>query len=125
MLPMKYLVFNPEQYEVRKIPSFVIRTGKNEIIAFSRICPRDHDHILNFVLPRADGSCGCLDQSCKGYCIGYAKTPSLVCPCDKSVFDVANNGRAICGSAYYARQLSVSRNGKWISIERLENFGIV
>ncbi|MDR3614194.1 MAG: hypothetical protein P4L53_11575 [Candidatus Obscuribacterales bacterium] len=125
MMPMKYLVFNPEQYEVRKIPGFVIRTGKNQIVAFSRICPKHRDHVLNFVLPAADGSCGCVDKSCKGYCIGYAKTPSLICSYDKSVFDIGNNGRASCGAARYsARQFSISRNGDWISIDGFEQVGI-
>jgi hypothetical protein len=109
IISMKYLVFNPEQYEVRTMPGFVIRTGEDKIVAFSRRCPKQRDHILNFVLPTADGSCGCPDSNCKGYCIGYAKTPSLFCHCDKSVYDVARDGRAICGSAYSARQFTIKK----------------
>jgi nitrite reductase/ring-hydroxylating ferredoxin subunit len=127
MFPMKYLVFNPEQYEIREIPGFVIRTGKNQIVAFSRMCPKQRDHILNYVYvrPTADGSCGCATKSCKGDCIGHAKTPVLICPCDHSVFDVSNNGRVLCGPAPYpARQFTVNRNGDWISISRFEEVGI-
>jgi len=127
MLPMKYLVFNPEQYEIREIPGFVIRTGENQIVAFSRICPKQRDHILNYVhvRPTADGSCGCADKSCIGECIGHAKTPILICPCDHSVFDISNDGRVLCGPAPYpARQFTVDRNGDWISITCLEQVRI-
>jgi len=127
MLPMKYLVFNPEQYEIREIPGFAIRTGNNQIVAFSRICPKQRDHILNYVYvrPTADGSCGCADKICKGDCIGYAKNPVLICPCDHSVFDVSNDGRVLRGPAPYpARQFTVDRNGDWISISRLEQVRI-
>jgi nitrite reductase/ring-hydroxylating ferredoxin subunit len=127
MFPMKYLIFNPEQSEIRQIPGFVIRVGINQIVAYSRICPKQHDHILKFasVHPRVDGSCGCRDTTCKGACIGYAKTPVLICPCDHSVFDVSNNGTVLRGPAFYpARQFTVDRDGDWISINRLEQVGI-
>jgi Rieske Fe-S protein len=125
MFPMKYLVFNPEQYEIRKIPSLIIRLGKNQIVAFSRICPKQHDHILNYVRPAKNGSCGCADGRCKGACIGYAKNPVLICPCDKSIFDVSDNGRVLSGPAPYgARQFAVERNGDRISILHLEAAGI-
>jgi Rieske Fe-S protein len=125
MFPMKYLVFNPEQYEIRKIPSFVIRTGTQQIVAFSRICPKQSDHILNYVLPTANGSCGCADNSCKGDCIGHSKTPVLICPCDESIFDVSDNGRVLYGPATRAaRRFTVDRNGDWISITCLEANGI-
>jgi len=125
ILPMKYLVFNPEQYEIRKIPGFAIRIDNNELVAFSRLCPKQRDHILNYVRPTAAGSCGCADNSCKGDCIGHAKTPILICPCDHSTFDVSNNGRVLCGPAPYPpRQFTVNRNGDLISISRPEQFGI-
>ncbi len=127
MLPMKYLVFNPEQYEVRKIPGFAIRIDSNEVAAFSRICPKQGDHILNYVYvgPTADGSCGCANKSCKGDCIGNAKTPVLICPCDHSVFDVSNDGRVLCGPASRpARQFTINRSSDLISISRLEAIGI-
>jgi hypothetical protein len=46
---------------------FVIHTGENQIVAFSRMCPKQRDHILNFVLSTVDSSCGCPDESWKGY----------------------------------------------------------
>lgn len=127
MLPMKYPVFNAEQYEIREIPGFAIRTGKNQIVAFSRMCPKQSDHVLNYVYvsPTANGSCGCTMEHCKGDCIRHAKTPILVCPCDGSTFDVSNNGRVLCGPARYRlRQFIVNRNGDWISISRFEEVGI-
>lgn len=128
MLPMKYLVFNPEQYEIRKIPGFAIRIDNNELVAFSRICPVNRNHVLNYedVRPTANGSCGCADNTCKGDCIGHAKNSFLICPCDRSIFDVGNNGRVLRGPAPYpARQFTVSRNGDLISISGIsEQYGI-
>jgi hypothetical protein len=125
MSPMKYLVFNPEQYEVREIPGFIIRVGENQFVAYSRICPKQRDHILNFVCPAADGSCGCADKTCKGACIAYAKTPALICPRDHSVFEISNDGSAVCGTTSYpARKFTLDRDGDWISVSRLEQFGI-
>jgi hypothetical protein len=62
ILHLKYTVFNPEQYEIRKIPGFVIRIDEDKIIAFSRICPRGSDHILSYVLNTADHCCGCVHE---------------------------------------------------------------
>ncbi len=125
MAPIKYLVFNPEEYEIRKIPSFIIRTGKNEMVAYSRRCPNQSDHILNFVIPTADGSCGCPDVSCKGLCIGYSKTPILSCPCDGSIFDLTNDGRVACGPAPRPpRQFTLDFDGEFYRINGWEHTGI-
>lgn len=126
MLPMKYLVFNAQRYEIRKIPCLAIRIENNQVVAFSRICPKRCNHILMLDRPAANGSCGCRDLSCKGYCIGYSKAPVLFCPYDHSVFDVSNHGRPTCGSPWFeARRLIVNRRGDQISISRLEDYGIV
>jgi Rieske Fe-S protein len=125
MFPMKNLVFNPEQSEIRKIPSFIMRTETNQIVAFSRVCPNQHNHILNYVRPLKNGSCGCLDKSCKGVCIARAKTAVLICPCDSSVFDVSDNGRVLRGPApRAARQFTIERNGDLISVTHLDAIGI-
>lgn len=122
---MKYVVFNPEQYEIRNIPGFVMRLETNQVVAFSRISPKQRDHILNYVSVQPNGSCGCADKSCESACIGYLKTSALICPCDDTAYDVSDNGRVIRGSANYpARQFTIDRNGEWISINTLERIVI-
>jgi Rieske Fe-S protein len=125
MIPMKYLIFNPEQYEIRKLPGIAIRIEQNEITAFSRICPMQGDHVLYYDRPTNGGSCGCTDKSCKGACIGHSNTPVLVCPRDHSVFDVSSGGRVLAGPATRPlRRFTVNRDGDFFSITHLEQCGI-
>lgn len=50
LLPMKYVVFGPERYEIRKEPGFIIRTAGKEIVAYSRICTGcRHRQPINFI----------------------------------------------------------------------------
>ncbi len=91
MLPLRYAVFSPEGHEIRETPGFIIRTAKDEIVAFSRICPNcRHRQMLNFLKNTAE-----LD------CIAQSKTPVLYCPCacDLSTFDLSDNGRVLAGPA--------------------------
>jgi hypothetical protein len=141
MFSMKYPIFNPEQYEIRKIPGFAIRVGDKQIVAFSRTCPlhgvtfrtsescTQHDapnHYLNYIRPKAHGSCGCGDRNCGGDCIGRSKTPVLVCPRDGSVFDVCNNGIVLRGPAWgKPRQFVVEHDGDTLRIARFEDARIV
>ena len=126
ILHLKYTVFNPEQYEIRKIPGFVIRIDEDKIIAFSRICPRGSDHILSYVLNTADHCCGCVHDKGNCGCIKFkSKTPVLVCPQCGSVFDVRSNCRVLAGPASCPpRRFNVEINGKYISIIGLEQRGI-
>lgn len=141
MFPMKCLVFNPEQYEVRNIPAYIIRVEENKIVAFSRMCPlqgtalggagsctqRDTlEHYLSYVRPKDHGSCGCCDGGCSGDCIGRSATPVLVCPRDGSVFDICNNGSVLIGPARSpARQFVVEQEGDVLSVSRFEDARIV
>jgi hypothetical protein len=126
MFSIKYMEFNPEQYEVREIPAFVIRTGVNKIVAYSRYCPvsSTHRHILNFAINPAD-NCHCGHNSCICSCRLHTKNPVLVCPCDGSVFDLANDARVIAGPARRPpREMTVEHNGDFICITHLEPGGI-
>ncbi len=126
--PMKSVVFNPTQYEIKAIPGVVIRLKTSEVVAFSRVCTKQSSHILNYlnVRPSVDPCCGCANKNCAGVCIGYSKNPVLICPHGCGVFDVTQNGRMIIGSAPHpARQFTVDRNGDWISISGLKNVSIV
>ncbi|MBX9694286.1 MAG: hypothetical protein K2Z81_18015 [Cyanobacteria bacterium] len=141
MLPLKWLVFNPEQYEIRKIPGFIIRVEENRFVAFSRICPlhgltirkssdscTHHDsfeHYLSYVRPADNGSCGCCDRNCKGDCIGRSKTPVLICPRDGSVFDVRDGSVLLGPSRSPARQFVVEQEGDILSITRFVDARIV
>jgi hypothetical protein len=117
-LPMRYMVFNPEGHEIRETPGFILRTAKNEIVAYSRICPNcRHSQMLNFRMDAAE-----LD------CIPQSKTPVLYCPCacDLSTFDLSNNGRMLGRSV--SRPLSridVAFDGEYYTLTGVEQNGIV
>ncbi|MBS1953828.1 MAG: hypothetical protein JST89_06580 [Cyanobacteria bacterium SZAS-4] len=124
--PMKYLVFNPEQHEIRQIPGLLVKLQTNEVVAYSRICPKQRSHILSYldVRPMLPG-CGCADKSCLGACIGYAKGPVLLCPHGCGIFDVSDNGRVLKGSTRPPRQFAVDRSVDWITITGLKEPVIV
>ncbi|MBP6747737.1 hypothetical protein KA344_21090 [bacterium] len=119
---MKYVVFNPEQEEIRKIPGFAIRTAPDKIVAFSRICP-GRSGILNF---KTEMCCGCSESSvdtCN--CAMKVSKPVLVCPNCRSVFDLAQDGRILLGSAPRPpRRFTVLRQGELITINELETWSI-
>jgi hypothetical protein len=119
---MKYVVFNPEKEEIRKIPGFAIRLAPDKIVAFSRICP-GRSGILNY---KTEMCCGCSESSvdtCN--CAMKMSKPVLVCPNCRSVFDLTQDGRILLGSAPRPpRRFTVSRQGELITINELETWSI-
>jgi Rieske Fe-S protein len=128
MFDLKYVVFNPQQEEIRRVPGFIVRVAPNEIVAFSRICPRHGPScILNFVDTSRGYNCGCSKTNTKRCCACAPdfKNPVLVCPCDHSAFDLADGGRVIAGRAPRPpRQFYLSRQETFISIDGLEQGNI-
>lgn len=115
MYSQKYVEYNPEGYEIRKIPGFIMRTAKNEIVAFSRICTYcRHSQCVNFV-----------DDTSELDYLPQSKTPVLVCPCDFSTYDPSDNGRVLCGPAYRPlRRMTVRFDGECYTVTGLESGGI-
>lgn len=121
LLPKTYVVFNPEGHEIRKTPGFIVRTAKNEIVAYSRICTfRSHQHRqqqpVNFLMNTAE-----LD------CIAQSKNPVLYCPCHccLSTFDLNDNGRVLGGPAPLSlRRMDVVFDGEYYIVTGLESDGI-
>ncbi|MBS1998397.1 MAG: hypothetical protein JSS86_18865 [Cyanobacteria bacterium SZAS LIN-2] len=117
----KYIEYNPEGHEIRKTPGFIVRTARNEIVAFSRICTfRHHRHgqqqPLNFLMDTA-----VLD------CIAQSKTPVLYCPCCccLSAFDINDSGRVLGGPAPSPlRRMTVAFDGAYYTVTGLEQDGI-
>ncbi len=116
LLPVRYLVFNPEEYETRKIPAFIISTAANKVVAFSRICTHcRHTQPVNF-----------LSNTAELPYIEQSKTPVLCCPCacDLSTFD-PTDGRVLSGPAHRPlRRIDVSFDGECYRIIGLEQGGI-
>lgn len=120
MFPMKFLEFNPEKQVVREIPAFILRLSNNEIVAFSRICPY-RGCILNYVPNPRAFNCGCGTKIKRCCCAVDALNPVMECPCDLSVFDLANEGRVIRGPAPRpARMFDLHRRKDKIAIVRLD-----
>jgi len=119
MFRMKITEFNPEQQVFREIPAFAIRLQGDEIVAYSRICPK-RGCILNYRLN--PHNCGChpaLTRCCA--CAVDLDTPVLQCPCDLSVFDLAHDGRVIQGPAPRPpRKFQLDRQGDRIAVVSLE-----
>jgi len=121
MLPTSYAVFGPEGHETREIPGFILRTAKDEIVAYSRICPNcHHRQYLNFLMNTAD-----LD------CIPQSKSPVLYCPCgcDLSTFDLSDNGRllgrpASRPSPQSLRRIDVAFDGEYYRLTGITQTGI-
>ena len=109
----KYIEYNPEWAEVRTTPCFIMRTARNEIVAFSRICPNcRHRQPVNFLSDSLD-------------CIALSKTPVLICPCDCSTFDPSDNGRVLGGPASRPlRRMTVAFDGEYYTVTGLEQGGI-
>lgn len=98
MYHMKITEFNPEKQEIREIPAFMIRLADEEIVAYSRICPRG-SCILNWVPNPGEFNCGCATTADKCCCHYKLNTPALVCPCDLSTFDLSRAGKVVFGPA--------------------------
>ena len=95
MFNQKYIEYNPEAKEVRKIPGFIVKLPTNEIVAYSRICPH-LGCIFNFVPDPA--------ECAKGYnfnpnTLPGGGRPVFACPCHLSVYDIANSGKVVSGPA--------------------------
>ncbi|MBL0185169.1 MAG: hypothetical protein IPP97_05540 [Candidatus Obscuribacter sp.] len=116
----EHVEFNSEKQVIKEIPAFAIRLAGDEIVAYSRLCPRGHAGLLQFRdNPR---NCGChLDRvTCCG-CAVDADNPILVCPADLSAFDLARDGRIIQGcSPRPARKFDLVRRGTQIAVLKLE-----
>lgn len=119
IFPLKLTEFNPEQQEIREIPAFIIRTQRNEFVAFSRICPIHPTHgcFLNWARdPSIDGLAPKVDA-----CFSMIKTPVLWCSCTMITFDLANDLRVIRGSAQTRpHKFELERKDNLINVVRPE-----
>lgn len=114
---LRYVVFNPEQEDIRTVPGFAIRIG-DEIVAYSRRCPWLGCH-LNF---KAEMCCGCIENTVqKCNCAMIKSNPVLVCPNDHSTFDLLQDGKVVFGPARRPpRRFNVERTGDLITIKGLQ-----
>ncbi len=120
MFNWKYTEFNPEQQVIREIPAFIIRLQGNEIVAYSRICPAN-GCILNYAPDPSKFHCGCVPKSQPCCCAADLDTPALICPCDGSAFDLANDGNPVQGPARRPpRKFDLDRQRDRIAIVNLE-----
>lgn len=95
---MKIKIFNPQEEEIRRIPSFLIRLGDGEIVAYSRRCPRRKGCTVSY-LPNPKEGCGCAPKGQNCCCAFDIDNPVLMCACDGSIFDLAQNGKVLWGRA--------------------------
>lgn len=89
MFNQKYVEYNPEAAEVRKIPGYIVKLPNGDVVAYSRICPH-LGCIFNFVKDP--------DECAKGYNFKPAG-PVFACPCHLSVYDIAQAGKVVSGPA--------------------------
>ena len=116
----KITEFNAEQQVIHKIPSFAIRLQNHEIVAYSRICPAN-GCIMNYVADPAGYKCGCAPKSQHCCCAVDVPNPALICPCDGSAFDLANDARVIQGPARRPpRKFELDRQLNTIAVVSLE-----
>lgn len=122
---LRAVEFSPEQEVIHNIPAFIICIAKNKFVAYSRICPY-RGCILNYV-PDQNFNCGC-DRGTASCCCKAAmpSNPVLFCPCDMSMFDLANGARVIRGPARRPpRQFRLNIDGGSIAVVELEHGGIM
>jgi Rieske Fe-S protein len=116
----EHVEFNSEKQVIKEIPAFAIRLAGDEIVAYSRICPRGHAGLLQYrENPR---NCGCHKErvTCCG-CAVDVDNPVLTCSRDFSVFDLAHDGRIIQGCAPRPpHKFELSRRGDQIAVLNLE-----
>jgi Rieske Fe-S protein len=127
MFPLKISAFNPEQFEVREIPAFIIRTEGNEIVAYSRVCRMHSYRCFLTYMPEPRQECGCGRKKGRQCCCAIdVDNPVLMCPCNLSTFDLANNGRVIRGPAVRApRAFELEKRKDMIVVVRPEPGEIV
>lgn len=111
----RYEEYNPEAFEVRKVPGFAVKLPSGEVVAYSRICPH-LGCIFNFVKDP--------EECAKGYNF-KPNGPVFACPCHLSVYDIAQAGKVVSGPAPRPpRQFMTKSEGDKISIVSLEAGGI-
>lgn len=119
---LKFNVFGPQREEIRNIPAFAVRIAPDEIVAFSRFCPR-RGCLLSY---KTHYCCGCVEstiQDCN--CPEKKQGMVMVCPNDHSVFDVTQDGRVLSGPAPRPpRRFKIIRQGDRIAIGEIE-FGCI
>ena len=111
MFNQKYLEYNPEGKEVRKIPGFIVKLPTGDVVAYSRICPH-LGCIFNFVKDP--------DECAKGYNF-KPNGPVFACPCHLSVYDIAQAGKVVSGPAPRPpRKFEVKKEGGSYKVVALE-----
>lgn len=122
MVSMKYAEFNAEKVERRKIPGYIIRTDKNQFVAYSRICPNRRDHILYYVADSSSHCCGCVHDKGNCGCVpAKSKTPILFCPHDRSVFGLSDDGSVLAGPSFRPpRKFTIDHQENFLTIKGLE-----
>lgn len=121
MVPVKIAAFNPERYEIREIPAFIIRAD-NGYAAYSRICPVRHPYrcLLNFVM-EPNLSCGSAPTIERCCCAVNVNNPVLTCSCRMGFFDLAHDGKVLTGPAPIPpSKFELNRQGNMITIVRPE-----
>lgn len=106
-----YIVYNPEEKEIRKVPGFIVKLPNNEIVAYSRICPH-LGCIFNFVKEPSD---------CERNYNFRPDGPVFACPCHLSVYDIAQAGKVVSGPAPRPpRKFELRRTGTTFEVISLE-----
>ncbi|MCW5823652.1 MAG: hypothetical protein KIT34_12675 [Cyanobacteria bacterium TGS_CYA1] len=118
---MKIKVFNPQEEEIRKIPSFLIRLADDEVVAYSRQCPRGKANcLINYNL-HPKQRCGCVKENEWCCCTFEVDNPVLMCHCDGSIYDLAREGMVLRGRAPRPpRRYDLRVEGDLISIGLLQ-----
>jgi len=117
MFNQKYIEYNPEAKEIRKIPGFIVKLPTGDVVAYSRICPH-LGCIFNFVPEPSDCA--------KGYNFDPRSLPGggrpvFACPCHLSVYDIANAGKVVSGPAPRPpRKFEVKKVGASYEVVALE-----
>lgn len=111
MFNQKYVEYNPEGAEIRKIPGYIVNLPNGDVVAYSRICPH-LGCIFNFV----DEPSECA----KNYNFKPAG-PVFACPCHLSVYDIAQAGKVVSGPAPRPpRKFEVKKEGGAYKVVALE-----
>ncbi|MBX9666147.1 MAG: hypothetical protein K2X93_00955 [Candidatus Obscuribacterales bacterium] len=117
---LSYVEFNPEGRVQRDIPSFIVRLP-DRFVGYSRRCPYYKCvGLLEFLKDRGQVNCGCApgDRCCCVRDVPY--NPVLYCPRHRSVFDLADNCRAVHGpTERRPRELELRIAGDVISVTGL------
>ncbi len=121
MYNLKIKVFSPQKEEIRSIPGFILRLGDDQIVAYSRECPRGKGCYLNFVKKSVE-NCGCATETKECCCSIKVKNPVLVCCCHMDTYDLANDAECIRGpSPARPKRIEVIVHGDQITLGRLES----